>query len=318
MIADFVAERGGGLLVAGSRSLAQRGLIGTPLEPVLPVELDDRRGARRARVVRRERAQRAESADGDGRGRDASDHAPRRIWRRDAIEVGVAAGVRCVDAARPAARGRVGPGGGVGSRWRRLSRRRGAAVRAGPLDDLRRRGVVALADAGAVDRSQPRVVLAAGRALACGGVAGSGVRCRRRRRSSLAMPATIDVDARDASFAAVPDAHGDRRRSRSMAAARSRLSVRRAEAPGRFRGARLRRIEPGVYSVHAEATRGTASLGTSDRTIYVGGSDREFADPRLNEGFLRRLARDSGGRYVRGIRCVARAFVAGRLGAAAG
>jgi hypothetical protein len=33
--------------------------------------------------------------------------------------------------------------------------------------------------------------------------------------------------------------------------------------------------------------------------MYVGGADREFADPRLNEGVLRRLARHSGGRYVR-------------------
>jgi hypothetical protein len=33
--------------------------------------------------------------------------------------------------------------------------------------------------------------------------------------------------------------------------------------------------------------------------MYVGGADREFADPRLNEGFLRRIARTSGGRYVR-------------------
>ena len=33
--------------------------------------------------------------------------------------------------------------------------------------------------------------------------------------------------------------------------------------------------------------------------MYVGGTGREFADPRLNEGFLRRAARDSGGRYVR-------------------
>ena len=51
--------------------------------------------------------------------------------------------------------------------------------------------------------------------------------------------------------------------------------------------------------MRAEARRGTASLGASDRWIYVGGGDREFADPRLNEGFLRRAARDSGGRYVR-------------------
>ena len=40
-------------------------------------------------------------------------------------------------------------------------------------------------------------------------------------------------------------------------------------------------------------------LGVADRWFYVGGSDREFADPRLNEGLLRRLARESGGKYVR-------------------
>ena len=40
-------------------------------------------------------------------------------------------------------------------------------------------------------------------------------------------------------------------------------------------------------------------LGTADRSMYVGGADREFADPRLNEGWLRRVARASGGRYVR-------------------
>ena len=41
-------------------------------------------------------------------------------------------------------------------------------------------------------------------------------------------------------------------------------------------------------------------LGAADRSMYVGGADREFADPRLNEGWLRRVARASGGRYVRG------------------
>ena len=44
MVADFVSERGGGLLVAGGQSFAQRGLVGTPVEAVLPVELDERRG----------------------------------------------------------------------------------------------------------------------------------------------------------------------------------------------------------------------------------------------------------------------------------
>jgi hypothetical protein len=54
-----------------------------------------------------------------------------------------------------------------------------------------------------------------------------------------------------------------------------------------------------LYRVHAEARRGATVLGAEDRWFYVGGGDREFADPRLNEGFLRRLARASGGRYVR-------------------
>src|SRR3954470_10753811 len=44
LTADFVAERGGGLLVMGGKSFAQRGLAGTPLEEVLPVEVNDRHG----------------------------------------------------------------------------------------------------------------------------------------------------------------------------------------------------------------------------------------------------------------------------------
>ena len=55
MAADFVAERGGGLLVLGGRSFAQRGLSGTPLEEVLPVELNDRRGGLVRAVARRRR-----------------------------------------------------------------------------------------------------------------------------------------------------------------------------------------------------------------------------------------------------------------------
>src|SRR5207244_3221746 len=44
MAAEFVSDRGGGLLVLGERSFAQRGLAGTALEEALPVELSDRRG----------------------------------------------------------------------------------------------------------------------------------------------------------------------------------------------------------------------------------------------------------------------------------
>jgi hypothetical protein len=55
---------------------------------------------------------------------------------------------------------------------------------------------------------------------------------------------------------------------------------------------------PGLYRVRAEARRGAALLGVAERWFQVGGNDPEFADPRLNEPFLRRLARRSGGQYA--------------------
>ena len=42
MAADFVSERGGGLLVLGAKSFAQQGFMGTVLEDALPVGLGDR------------------------------------------------------------------------------------------------------------------------------------------------------------------------------------------------------------------------------------------------------------------------------------
>src|SRR5439155_153039 len=107
---------------------------------------------------------------------------------------------------RRAAGRRLGPRRDDRAGRRGVPGRCGAALRAGALDDLCRRSVRAMEDARRFFRSEPRVPLAAGSAMA-------------------------DVGA--------------------------------------------------------------------DRWMYVGGSDREFLDPRLNEGFLRRVARTSGGRYVR-------------------
>src|SRR4029077_2956766 len=47
------------------------------------------------------------------------------------------------------------------------------------------------------------------------------------------------------------------------------------------------------------ARRGAATLGSADRWMYVGGFDREVGDPRVDEGLLRRVSRNFGGRYVR-------------------
>jgi hypothetical protein len=109
---------------------------------------------------------------------------------------------------------------------------------------------------------------------------------------------TIEVAARDASFAPVPDAVVNATLTAPGGAAEP-LKLRRVDATsGRFTAARGPE-QAGLYRVHAEARRGAAALGAADRWMYVGGADREFADPRLNEGFLRRVARNSGGRYVR-------------------
>jgi hypothetical protein len=72
---------------------------------------------------------------------------------------------------------------------------------------------------------------------------------------------------------------------------------REAGTAGRFT-ASYRAETAGLYRVRADASRGAAPLGAADRSFYVGGSDREFADPRLNEGLLRRIARATGGQYA--------------------
>src|SRR5439155_1633298 len=109
---------------------------------------------------------------------------------------------------------------------------------------------------------------------------------------------SIDVDARDASFAPVPDATIDATLT-APGGSPQPLKLRHTDpAGGRFTAA-LRPEQQGLYRVHAEARRGSALLGSADRWMYVGGADREFADPRLNEALLRRVGRRSVRAQVR-------------------
>ena len=296
MMADFVAERGGGLLVAGSRSLAQHGLTGTPLEPVLPVELDDRRGG----VVRASFAPAERSAPNQlVVTPDGETHPIMRLGASGDETRAKWAALPALAASTP-----LGPA------------RPGATVLA----------VVSSPDGGivpvvAVQRyGQGRSMIFGGEAswrwrmLAPSADRGHEMFWRQVARwLSTASPdpvsvsapdmlepgdtAPLDIAARDGSFAAVPDARVTAAVSLDGGEERT-LPARRSDVPGHFAAA-FAPDRPGVYRIHVDARRGARSLGTSDRTIYVGGSDREFADPRLNEGFLRRLARDSGGRYVR-------------------
>jgi hypothetical protein len=109
-------------------------------------------------------------------------------------------------------------------------------------------------------------------------------------------PVSMEIEVRDRAFAPVADATVEAMLTTPGADAQP-LPL-RPGANSRF----VAGVTPetaGLYRIHAEAKRGTTTLGGADRWFFVGGSDREFADPRLNEGFLRRLARESGGKYVR-------------------
>ncbi len=304
MIAEFVAERGGGLLVMGSRSFAQHGLAGTPLEAALPVELDERRGGS-------SRASLASAAPANGlvvtrEGEThpimrlgASGEETRKKWAAlpalaSAVPLGSARPGAVVLAVASAAGGAVFPVVAV----QRYGHGR-SMVFAGEAS-WRWRMMVA-----STDRSHELFWRQAARWLSEASPDPVAITVPDAPQPADAL--SIDVDARDAAFAPVADAAVEATIELPDGEKRP-LTFRRAAAPagtpdapgvsGRFT-ALFRADRAGLYHVRAEARRGTARLGASDRWMYVGGGDREFADPRLNEGFLRRVARDSGGRYVR-------------------
>jgi uncharacterized membrane protein len=294
--ADYVAERGGGLLVLGGRSFASRGLIGTPLEEVLPVELSDRRSGimRAAPDVRDSGVRNKLVVTPEG-----ENHPIMRVAgsREDSLKQWAALPALAASA----------PLGGP---------RRGAAVLA-----------VTEAPGGAVFPVVAVQRYGQGRSMVFAGEASwrwkmmvaSSDRTHeffwRQAARWLARPSPdpvaisvpdtsepgdtigVDVDARDAAFVPAADATVDATLTLPGGEERP-LKLRHAGAAGdRFTTA-LRVEQPGLYRVRAEARRGRTTLGAADRWFLVGGADREFADPRLNEGFLRRVARASGGRYV--------------------
>ena len=156
MIAGFVAERGGGLLVLGGRSFAQRGLTGTPLESVLPVDSTDRRAATTSsgqfEAVPHNKT--AVTAEGERhpatRDRWADLPADQRRAVRRLVRA-ASTGCECA-IGRPAPRCDC-PRRHLRCNGRDFSGDGRAAIWEGAIDGLRRRSLVALADDVAVDGS---------------------------------------------------------------------------------------------------------------------------------------------------------------------
>ena len=295
-LADFVAARGGGLLVLGGLTFSGRGLIGTPLEAALPLELGDRRGAMRRTSQGAElagpRGIVVPTPEGEthpvlriGGSADetrkkwsalpplptsAALGAPRAGATVLAVTSVAGGAIYPVVAVQPYGLGRSMIFGGEASwRWRMMM----------PTTDRSyelfwRQAVRWLA----APSPDPVSILA----------------------TDAAQPGDdllIAAEVRDGTFAPVSDAAVDASVTGPDGSSRPIVFRRDASREGRY-VASFRPDARGVYAVHLQASRKGAKIGSADQAFYAGGVDGELADPRLNEDVLRRIARSSGGRYA--------------------
>ena len=297
MAADFVSERGGGLLVMGGRSFSQRGLSGTPLEEVLPVELNDRRGGLvRASLgpgdlpVHNKLRLTAEGETHPIMRIGGSPDETRRMWSA----LPALAASATLGGPRPGATVlalTTAPGGGVFPVVAVQRYGQGRSMVFAGEASWRWKMMVA-----STDRGYDLFWRQAARWLSS--TAPEPVTIGLPDAPEPGDAISIDVDARDDVFQPVSDATIEATLT-SPGGETTPIKLRHADAASGRYTAVLGPEQPGLYRIRAAAKRGTTALGTADRWMYVGGADREFADPRLNEGFLRRIARNSGGRYVR-------------------
>jgi uncharacterized membrane protein len=293
-LSDFVSERGGGLLVLGGRSFAPRGLIGTPLEDVLPVELNDRRGLMRVS------GSRPSSHNTVALTPDGENHPVMRLGAT--VEETRKRWMTLPALASSAPLGGPKPGASVLA----ITTAPGGAVY--PLVAVQRygsgRSMVFAGEASwrwrmmqpATDRTYEFFWRGAMRWLAAAAPDPVMVNVAGVPEPGDAIEVAVDV--RDRAFAPVPDASVEATLATTSGDQRPIALRHQAGGSGRF----VATVQPdraGLYRLQAEARRGSTALGSADRWFYVGGSDRELTDPRLNEPFLRRVARASNGRYVR-------------------
>jgi hypothetical protein len=296
MAAEFVSTRGGGLVVLGGRSFAQRGLLGTPLEEALPVELNDRRGGLTRTTFDTEGMTPVNvvSLTQDGETHPAmrigtSPDATRKSW----AALPPLAASAAVGGPRPGATVLATTTAPSGARYPVV-----AVQRYG-----RGRSMVFAGEASwrwrmllpAADRSYEYFWRQAARWLTTAAPDPVSVILPTAAQPGEAV--RVEIEARDAEYAPVGDAIVTATIT-APGASPVPLAMRRDASSNASYVAPFTPAAPGLYRVQAEARRGARLLGTVDAWFYAGGIDREFADPRLNEGFLRRLARASGGHYL--------------------
>jgi uncharacterized membrane protein len=294
MTAAFVAERGGGLLVLGARSFEQAGLVGTPLEEVLPLDPTDRRAS-----LARTGAQAAPAANAFAVTADGAAHPATRLAvsidesRKKWSQLPPLAAVVAAGAPRPGAQVLAVAGASAGEARPLIATQRyghGRAMVFAGEASWRWRMLLP-----AKDTTHEVIWRQMTRWVASG--ASEPVEIPALSVSLPGTTETVSVLVRNREFNAIGDAQVIVRVREPGGQERSFPAALADPREGRYTAA-VRFDQAGVYTVAADVQRGSERLGTATRPTLVGGFDVEMSEPRLNESVLRRIAETTDGRYV--------------------
>lgn len=292
---EFVSRRGGGLLVIGAQSFLGRGLVGTPIETALPVEI----------------SRRVETASSSGRAGGTN-----RVALTDAGFVHPVTQL-------------AGTSEDNTKRWNGLPPLAAAAS----LGEAKPGAAILATTAGSGGASRPLIAVqryGEGRSMVFAGEASWRWRMMlpstdrtfetfwRQAVRWLALGATDPVTlfpaaalapgdelplraaVRNAEYAPLRDATVDLRvvgPDGKVQQLRAAADASAGSDPSLF-SAPFRPDAPGIYRVTVTAQSGQAVLGSGAAAVLVGGADQEMTDPRVNAAFLERIASSTGGRVM--------------------
>jgi uncharacterized membrane protein len=294
MTAEFVATRGGGLLVLGARSFERAGLVGTALEEVLPVDITDRRA-----TVARVAGGVSPKLNGVALTTDGATHPATRLAvtmeesRKRWSELPAMAAVAAAGTPRPGAQVlAVTSGGGSDLRPLLVTQRYGTGRSMVFAGEATWRWRMMLPS---TNTTHELVWRQLARWLASGATERIEI-----PPPAVVLPGTTDpisVLVRDENFKPVGNAEVSMRVKDPNGQERSVPAALADPREGRYTAA-VRFDQAGVYTVAADVRRGSEPSGTVSRALLVGGADLEMSEPRLNEDLLRRIAESTGGQYV--------------------
>lgn len=293
LTAEFVASRGGGLLVLGARSFERAGLANTPLEEVLPLDLTDR-GPSIARTSGTRGGANTLTLTDDGSIHPATrlsvsvDESRQRWADLPPLAASVDAGQP-----RPGAQVLAISHDGSGDERAVL-----AAQRFG-----QGRSVIFAGEAAwrwrmmlpSADTTYQTLWRQLTRWLGAG--AREAVEILPLSVTLPGLTEDVSVSVRDEEFRGVRNAEvrlhvrGPDGQERTLSAALVDPQTGRYSVATRFE-------QTGVYRLSADVRRGGRPLATVHRPVLVGGADLEMSEPHLNESVLRRVTEASGGRYL--------------------